>query len=209
VTPSNTKAAEERRNSKLRPHGIWHTRNFSSELSHRPNCTELKVFYCLGYNSTFQAIFKSLLDDWNADWLATILTLKKFKTPTEEQTTKIALEFIHHGDLKRGIRLIEGHGRSDPDDPDVRQQRIEKYPGDSTTWCAPTTTWGAPDTEDVDFDMSILEEIKMATDKNKGVGPRGCHPAYIQALFEGRHQFDDAVENPNDDKLRNNGPAKS
>jgi hypothetical protein len=85
----------------------------------------------------------------------------------------------------------------------------EKHREYSTTWCAPTTTWGAPDTEDVDFDMRNLEEIIMATDKNKGVGPRGCHPAYIQALFEGRHQFDDAVENPNDEKLRSNGPAKS
>jgi hypothetical protein len=112
------------------------------------------------------------------------------------------LEFTHHGDLKRGIRIIEGHERSDPDDPDVRQQMIDEHPEDSTTWCAPGT-------EDVEFEMRYLQEIIMATDRNIGVGPRGCHPEFIQSLFEGRHQFDDTVENPNDDKLRNNGPSKS
>jgi hypothetical protein len=76
--------------------------------------------------------FKSLPGDWHRGRLATMSTPKTFKTPTEEHTTNIALELIHQGDLKRGISLIEGHGRSNPDDPDIRQQVKGRHPRDGT-----------------------------------------------------------------------------
>ncbi len=56
------------------------------------------------------------------------LKTRKRQADTEESRRKRAVDLIYKHNIGKGINILEGFGRADPDDPAIRQQMLDKHP---------------------------------------------------------------------------------
>ena len=103
------------------------------------------------------------------------------------------MDLIYRHNIGKGINILEGFGRADPDDPDIRKQMLEKHPAPAATdshaddWPELPEHWCDIAQELVSSDAmhEHIANVIRETDPITGVGPRGLHYNYLNVLFTG------------------------
>ena len=128
--------------------------------------------------------FKFLYEDMQRDQDKATSQNRVFPAETAERTIRTAMNHIYEGDMQRGISLVEGFGRADPDDENIVTQMFDKHPRNAETWPPPEAT-SEP------IDMSGIRNTVLRTDSKTAPGPRGFHIDYVKAFFEGKSDTGD------------------
>ncbi len=103
------------------------------------------------------------------------------------------MDLIYKRNIGKGINILEGFGRADPDDPDIRQQMLDKHPAPAAEnphaedWPElPGHRLGiAQESVSSDAMLTRIENAIRETDPITGVGPRRLHYNYLNVLFTG------------------------
>ena len=93
------------------------------------------------------------------------------------------------GQRSKGINIIEGFGRAEPDDPNIKRQMQEKHLAPkgvhAEDWPKLPEDWLGIARESMESDASLkrISKVIRETDPTTGVGPRGLHYNYLSVLF--------------------------
>jgi hypothetical protein len=138
--------------------------------------------------------FKKLLTYWHQDFSKVLSRKRKPVSDSFPTRVKRAEGLISSGRISRGIRLIEGYGRSDPDDPHVKDQMLRKHPKPEATpvWSPLPVDWY----QNADFDLDAIDDLVKNIDPHTGVSTRGFRTDYARSLFITRSQDNEANSVP-------------
>ena len=135
--------------------------------------------------------FILLFEPWGTEVRKFRLKTRKAQADTEEGRRDRAVELIYQHNIGKGINILEGFGRADSDDPDIRQQMREKHPAPegvhAEDWSEIPEDWLGIARESVESDATLkrISKVIRETDPTTGVGPRGLHYNYLSVLFTG------------------------
>ena len=77
--------------------------------------------------------------------------------------------------MSRGLGVLTGHGRANPEDPSIITQMKKKHPQE--IW--DHEVWTAADNPS----MKKAKDVVGGTKPLTGVGPRGFHAGYVKQLY--------------------------
>ena len=135
--------------------------------------------------------FRLLFGPWGTEVRKFRLKTRKAQVDTEESRRDRAVELIYQHNIGKGINIIEGFGRAEPDDPDIKRQMKEKHPApkgaDAEDWPDIPDEWLGIARESVESDAMLkrISKVVRETDPTTSVGPRGLHYNYLSVLFTG------------------------
>ena len=135
--------------------------------------------------------FILLFEPWGTEVRKFRLKTRKAQADTEEGRRDRAVELIYQHNIGKGINILEGFGRADSDDPDIRQQMREKHPAPegvhAEDWSEIPEDWLGIARESVESDATLkrISKVIRETDPTTSVGPRGLHYNYLSVLFTG------------------------
>ena len=141
-------------------------------------------------NAYLNGHYKSVIDQWLHDRDKASRKRKTPRADTPQTRLKHGIQLIYQGHISRGIRIIDGHGKADPDDRSVTTQMREKHPTSTHTWPTPPRRSDALDIPD----LSLLDMCIRESDPKVGVGPRGFKSSYAKVLLTGNFQNSEAKE---------------
>jgi hypothetical protein len=135
--------------------------------------------------------FKLLFGPWLKEVRQFRLKSRKPREDTEEGRRHRAAELFYRHNISKGINILEGFGRADPDDPEIKRQMREKHPDardeHAEAWLEIPEDWfdTARETLSAEAALERLELVIRETDPTTSVGPRGLHYNYLDVLFSG------------------------
>ena len=128
-----------------------------------------------------------LIKNWAKDAEKQMARRRPSQPDTPQRRLNQCLSFLGKGHLRRGLRILEGLGRTPSEDADVQEQMAAKHPVGSGPF-------EPRETEDPPPDVSLMETLLAQTDPLAGVGTRGFRPGHFKCLTQGHFHHEEAKE---------------
>ena len=144
-------------------------------LNDRGNYTDNQTIIERRLTQFLAGDFVGVLAEWRKAKDRARRRAKPPKPDTHPRRVTLCIKLFLKGYVSRGLGVLTGHGRANPEDPSIITQMKKKHPQE--IW--DHEVWTAADNPS----MKKAKDVVGGTKPLTGVGPRGFHAGYVKQLY--------------------------